>query len=195
MDFDNGDEEPAPDPEVPEAAAKPPAQSDDPDAAEESAEGRGDSSHECLSPGDGESPAHDEPEEGSCQTAKKQEGRKRTKKPKKAKTSRKRPAGSGECHEKCARLIGEAMEANDFFARTVEQELEKDGGAVKLREGFHLLRTRQPMRGQMRQYAKANIAGREQYMYRLRNPVQLAQVRSVLKTTYGIELDEGNGSD
>lgn len=187
-------EEPAPDSEMPESAAESPVQPSAPGIADESAEKNEESALKRSSLENGKHSTHDEPKEETCQPTEMPGRRKKPKKPKKAKASCKRPGGSGELHGKCVRLIGEAMESNDFFARTVGQELEKDGGAVKLREGFHLLRTRPPTRGQMRQYAKADIAGRELYVYRLRNPVQLAQVRAVLKATYGIELAEGNGS-
>lgn len=112
---------------------------------------------------------------------------KKPKKPKRPKPERRRSGRSGELGEECVALLEKAAKSSEYFVLAVGRELESDGGAIPLREGFYVLRTRQPSRGQMRQYAKVTLFDRELFMLRVSNPVQLNQIKAVLKSTYGVK--------
>ena len=112
---------------------------------------------------------------------------KKEKKPKKPKPKRRRSTRFGDLSEECVRLLEDAAESSEYFVIAVGRELEGNGGAIELREGVYVLRTRQPSRGQMRQYAKVTLLDRELFMLRVSNPVQLNQVKAALKSTYGVK--------
>lgn len=114
------------------------------------------------------------------------EGKQKTKKPKKPKPQKKKRGAIGMQHDQCATLISGLIESNDFFAQRVNRELERDGCAVKLREGVHLLRTASQIRGKEKQYAQVSTSIGDLYILRERNPALLAQVRSILKKSYGV---------
>lgn len=121
------------------------------------------------------------------ETPAKPKTRKKEKKPKKSKPERRRSRRSGDLSEECVRLLEDAVESSEYFVRAAGRELEAGGGAIKLREGVYVLRTQQPSRGQMRQYAKVTLLDRELFMLRVSNPVQLNQVKAALKSTYGVK--------